>query len=313
MIDPETNAPMVEDAELAMILNKVPSLAGKPRQVWDLEGGLTNKNYKVVTDEGAVVVRVSPTQADLLSINRQHEFENSRRAAAVGIGAPILDYLPEHSIMIVGYIDGSTFTDESFKLPGNIQRVASSCRRLHQAEPFVNEFNMFKIQAGYLRLVQDSGFRLPNRYTDYLPHVAQIQAALQAQSEPLVPCNNDLLAGNFVDDGEQIWLIDYEYSGNNDPCFELGNVWSECHLTMTELEELITAYYGAPLRNRIARAQLQGLMSKYGWTLWGSIQQATSSLDFDFWAWAMEKYDAAEQMFNGPVFARLLEEVQRAD
>ena len=93
-----------------------------------------------------------------------------------------------------------------------------------------------------------------------------------------MPCNNDLLAANFIDDGDQIWLIDYEYAGNNDACFELGNIWSECHLTLDELEELITAYYGKPLRNKVARAQLQGLMSRYGWTLWASIQDQLEPL-----------------------------------
>ena len=44
---------------------------------------------------------------------------------------------------------------------------------------------------------------------------------------PTVPCNNDLLAANFIDDGDRIWIIDFEYAGNNDPCFELGNIWSE--------------------------------------------------------------------------------------
>ena len=108
-------------------------------------------------------------------------------------------------------------------------------------------------------------------------------------------------------------IIDYEYAGNNDACFELGNIWSECHLTLDELEELITAYYGKPLRNKVARAQLQGLMSRYGWTLWASIQNRSSPLDFDFWSWGMEKYDAALTVFTSPAFDQLLDEVQLPD
>ncbi len=128
-----------------------------------------------------------------------------------------------------------------------------------------------------------------------------------------MPCNNDLLAANFIDDGDKIWLIDYEYAGNNDACFELGNIWSECHLTDDQLEELVEAYYGRPLRNKVARAQLQGLMSRYGWTLWASIQHASSTLDFDFWGWGMEKYDRAVAVFTSSTFDRLLDEVQRPD
>ena len=126
-------------------------------------------------------------------------------------------------------------------------------------------------------------------------------------------CNNDLLAGNFIDDGDSVRLIDYEYAGNNDACFELGNIWSECHLTLEQLEYLVTAYHGRPLANRVARARLQGLMGQYGWTLWASIQEATSELDFEFWPWGMEKYERAVATFRGPELDRLLDAVQRAD
>ena len=127
------------------------------------------------------------------------------------------------------------------------------------------------------------------------------------------PCNNDLLAANFIDDGRTVCIIDYEYSGNNDPYFELGNIWSECHLTLDQLEELVEAYDGAPSRSHLARARLWGLMSQYGWTLWASIQDATSSIEFDFWTWGMEKYERAEATFAGPDLERLLADVTRAD
>ena len=99
-----------------------------------------------------------------------------------------------------------------------------------------------------------------------------MQQALAVRPEPTVPCNNDLLAANFVDDGDRLWLIDYEYGGNNDPCFELGNIWSESLLTLEHLEVLVDSYYGEHLRHKVARARLLGLMARYGWTLWASIQ-----------------------------------------
>ena len=110
-----------------------------------------------------------------------------------------------------------------------------------------------------------------------------------------------------------LWLIDYEYSGNNDPCFELGNIAAESGLSRDGLAGLVTAYYGRPRRSRIARAELFGLVARYGWTLWGAIQSATSPLDFDFWSWSMEKYEAASAGLTGPGFARLLDEVQQGD
>ena len=162
-------------------------------------------------------------------------------------------------------------------------------------------------------MIRARGLRLPDRYDDFAPRFEAARAALAARAEGTVPCNNDLLAGNFIDDGERIWLIDYEYSGNNDPCFELGNIAAESGLPPDALAALVTAYYGRARRSRIARALLFGLVASYGWTLWGAIQSATSSLDFDFWSWAMEKYDAAAAGLTGPGFARLLDDVQQGD
>jgi len=169
----------------------------------------------------------------------------------------------------------------------------------------------FEIQSGYLRIVREHGYRLPDDYLEYGPAVERIRGALAVRAEPTVACNNDLLAGNFIDDGDAVRLIDYEYSGNNDPCFELGNIWSECHLDLDQLEHLVTAYYGRHLVNKVARARLQGLMGQYGWTLWASIQEATSDLDFEFWPWGMEKYERAVATFRSPELDQLLEAVQR--
>jgi thiamine kinase-like enzyme len=298
--------------DLDRLLDKVPELRGL-REVSELSGGLTNRNYRVTSGQGDFVVRVSPRESDALAIDRDNEHANSVRAAAAGVGAPVVAYLPDDGVTVIGYIDGVTFDDDSFKVPGNIERAAAAVHQLHSGPRFVNDFDMFVIQPQYLSMVQRNGFRLPEGYLDFAAHVHRIKAALAVHDEGTVPCNNDLLAANFIDDGEKIWLIDYEYAGNNDACFELGNIWSECHLTLDELEELISAYYGKPLRHKVARAQLQGLMSRYGWTLWASIQHASSTLDFDFWGWGMEKYDRAVTVFTSSSFDRLLDEVQLPD
>jgi thiamine kinase-like enzyme len=302
---------MTISPELDALLDRITVLHGLPRTVEVLSGGLTNHNYKVRTSEGAYVVRVSPQQSELLSINRANEHHNSLCAARAGIGAPVIEYRPQDSVLVVGLIDGVTLTESEVRQ--NIKRIAESCRRLHSGPRFANDFDMFQIQQIYLEIVQDRGFRIPDGYFDFEPHVSAIADALAVQAEPTVPCNNDLLAGNFIDDGNQIWLIDYEYSGNNDACFELGNIWSENKLSLDQLGELVTAYYGRRLRNKLARAQLQGLMSRYGWTLWASIQDGSSALDFDFWSWGMEKYDAAVAVFTSAQFQVLLTEAQRPD
>jgi thiamine kinase-like enzyme len=196
---------------------------------------------------------------------------------------------------------------------GNIPRIAEACRRLHTGGRFGNDFNMFDIQRRYRSVARSRGFRVPAGYDDLMPQFDAAAAALSARDPGTVPCNNDLLAANFIDDGDRIWLIDYEYSGNNDACFELGNIWAECRLSADALAELVKAYYGRPRRSRMARARLLGLVGKYGWTLWGAIQNAASPLDFDFWSWAVERFEGAAAGFTAGDFGCLLEDVQRDD
>ncbi|MGN9780290.1 phosphotransferase [Nonomuraea sp. ZG12] len=296
------------------VLDRIPMLAGVPRTVAELPGGLTNRNYKVTTPGGAYVVRVSASDGSLLAIDRDAEHAASIAAAQAGVGAPVHDYLPAEGVLVVGWLPGRTFTEADLRDPVNLPRVARVCRQLHAGPRFVRDFDMFDVQRRYLAIVRERGFRLPAGYLDFMPQVAQLEKCLEIQAEGTVPCNNDLLPGNIIDDGERLWLIDYEYAGNNDPCFELGNAWSESDLPLGHLDELVTAYYGRRLRGKIARARLLGLMSKYGWTLWASIQDgANDAIDFDFWAWGMEKYERAVAEFTGPDLARLMDEAARAD
>ncbi|MEU8322597.1 phosphotransferase [Nonomuraea sp. NPDC048881] len=299
---------------IARVLDRIPLLSGLPRSVEELPGGMTNRNYKVTTPDGVYVVRVAASDGSLLGIDKDAEHADSLAAARAGVGAPVHGYLPEAGVLVIGFLPGRTFTEADLWEPANLARVAEVCRRLHAGPRFVRDFDMFEVQRGYLRIVQERGFRLPAKYLDFMPVAAEIRKCLAARAEPTVPCHNDLLPGNIVECGDRLHLIDYEYAGNNDPCFELGNLWSEADLPPGHLEELVTAYYGRRLRHRIARARLLGLMSKYGWTLWASIQDgANDTIDFDFWSWGMEKYERAAAEFTRPGLARVMEAAAGAD
>jgi thiamine kinase-like enzyme len=293
-------------------LDAVPALAGRT-EVSDLSGGLTNRNLKVTTPDGVYVARLSSPESALLAIDRANEHANSRAAAESGAAPAVIAFAPEVSVLVVAYVEAATWTDDDVLRPENASRVSDVCRLLHAGPRFVNDFDMLRLQPEYLSLVHRRGFRLPDRYLDFAPHVRSLAAALAARPQASVPCNNDLLAANILDAGDRLWLIDYEYSGNNDPFFEIGNLWSEAAGTPEDLERLVAAYVGHPSTSLTARARLWGLMSKYGWMLWASIQDGTSDLDFDFWAWGMEKYDRAVAEFDGPDFGRLLEEVRSTD
>lgn len=303
-----------DDGELRALLDRIPSAAKQPRAVEDLPGGLTNRNVKVTTPDGAVVVRISASNSDALFIDRDNEHANSVAAATAGVGAPVVDYLPDDGVLVVGFVEGRTLCDADLRDSAILPRIAASCRRLHEGPRFARHFDMFDVLPRYLDVVRQRGFRLPDGYLDMLPVVDELRVAMSVHGQPTVPCNNDLLAENFIDDGEQVWLIDYEYSGNNEACFELGNIWSEANLSVEQLDELVEAYQGRASRTLVARTRLFGLMSKLGWTLWASIQDGErGAADFDFWSWGMEKYERAVAEVRGPDYARLVEQVQGDD
>ena len=293
----------VLEQEFGERFNKIALLKART-SIKELSGGLTNRNFLIETPADKYVARVSSNSSDFLSIDRGSEFINTTIAGKGGVGAEVLDYIPGEGLLLISYISGKTFGAED--VAANLPRIAKSLRNLHALEPFDHEFNMFNTQSNYLKIVKEQGFRVPDGYVDFEPMVAQIKKAFEVLFEGLVPCNNDLLPGNFIDDGKKIWLIDYEYSGNNDACFEIGNVWAEAFQPIEALEELVTAYYGAHRPDKVARAWLWALMAKYGWTLWASIQDSVSEIEFDFWEWGMSKYDLARSEFTSEYFKKAL-------
>ena len=225
---PETVVPVgvdLDDGEVVALLDAIPATAGHPRIVVDLPGGLTNRNLRVTTPAGTAVVRIPGAGSRLLEIDRDQEHRNSCAAAEAGVGPPVLHYRPGEGLT-VGYLPSRTLSDADLHAPAVLERVALACRRLHAGPRFANDFDMFAVQARYRRIVAEQGFRLPDRYDEFAPVVARIRTALGPRRDT-VPCHNDLLAENLlaVPDGaggEDIRIIDYEYAGNNDPCFELG-------------------------------------------------------------------------------------------
>jgi thiamine kinase-like enzyme len=278
-----------------------------------LAGGLTNRNFRVHTASGEdYVARFSDTKSALLAIDRDAEAYNARIAAAIGVGPEVVEYRPDRNVLVVKWVDAHTLTNDDLDDPTMLDRVAATCRRLHAGPRFCCDFDMFEVQRNYLRIVRENSFRLPGDYLDFEPQTRAVDEVLHASAPHTVACHNDLLAANILDDASAIWFIDFEYSGNNDPCFELGNIWSEAELPTDRLDHLVTSYFGARSDVNTARARLYGLMSKYGWTLWASIQNAMSAVDFDFWDWGMQKYVRAVAEFRSSTFDNLIDTVRGA-
>ena len=197
------------------------------------------------------VVRVSSKDAGLLAIDRENEYQNSLAAAEAGVGAGVVAYLPELGALVLDFIEGSTMSAEQLREGGRLREVAEACRGLHACRPLPRRLQHVP-HAGALRRdrAASAACACPSGTSSSRSKVRMIERAMAVRDDGLVPCNNDLLAENFIWTGDRFRLIDYEYSGNNDPMFELGNIWSESNLSLAQLEELVAALLRPPARQQ---------------------------------------------------------------
>jgi thiamine kinase-like enzyme len=295
-------------ATIDEVVDRVSLWHGREVAVSRLSGGLTNKNYLVQADDDRYVVRIPGASTELLAVDRDNERHNAEAAARSGIGPRVLDYLPDLRVMVLEFIPGETMSGDRLRSPEMAGRMAESLRRLHSGPRFLHDFDMFRLIEYYLRVVDERGVTIPEGYRDRLETVREVERALHVSDLPPVPCHNDLLAENYIDDGRTLWIVDYEYSGNNDPCFELGNTAQECAFGEDLRAVLCEAYFGSPDPARLARMNLYALVSDVGWTLWAAIQAAISSIDYDFWGWAVERWARAVEVMDSDGFPRLVRE-----
>ena len=287
-----------------------PAWAGRTVLAEPIPAGLTNQNYKVTVDGEPLFVRIPGAGTELLAVDRGNELHNTRAAAETGVSPRVVDVLPEWNVFVLDWIDARTMSNDAFAAPDSPARIATALRRLHAGPRFRDDFDMFRTTERYLQVVDDRGIAIPAGYRAHLPTLPRIEAALAARPLPSVPCHNDLLADNYLDDGERLWIVDYEYSGNNDPTFELGNTCQELGWDDTRIHELCAAYFGEASDALLARMRLQMIMSDVGWTLWAAIQADISTIDFDFTGWAEERWARATAALGAPDFAAWLAAVQ---
>jgi thiamine kinase-like enzyme len=293
------------------VLLRVPLWEGRELTVSELSGGLTNVNYLVHAGDERYVVRIPGHATELLAVDRQNERHNAEAAAATGVSPPILAYLDDWKVMVLAFVDGTTMSGSALRIPEMARRIAGSLRTLHTAAPFRKDFDMFRLTEFYLGVCDERGVPVPDGFREHLGDVAAIERAFAARPLPSVPCHNDLLAENYIDDGEQLWIVDFEYSGNNDPTFELGDTAQECAFDPDLRAVLCEAYFGEASPSLLARMDLQAAMADVGWTLWAAIQSTISMIDFDFWGWAEERWGRARTVFTSDGFGRLLDDTAR--
>ncbi|HZK74044.1 MAG TPA: choline/ethanolamine kinase family protein [Clostridia bacterium] len=281
---------------------------GQDVNVSQLSGGLTNENYLVQSSGRRYVMRIPGQSTELLSIDRANEVFNTKAAASTGIGPRVLEHIPGLDVLVLEFIPGPTMSATTLKSEKMVERMAASFHRLHGSPRFLKDFNMFRLIEEYLRIVDEHHVEIPDGYRDRLPAIAEIERAVGAGALPAVPCHNDLLCENFIDDGAALRIVDYELSGNNDPCFDLGNTAQEAEFDQDLRAALCAAYFGRHDARQLARMNLFALMSDVGWTLWGAIQAKISAVDFDFRGYYTTRWQRAVAVLESDLLGRWLKD-----
>jgi Predicted choline kinase involved in LPS biosynthesis len=288
-----TNSGRVDDAVARVSLWK-----GQESKISQLSGGLTNENYLVEAAGQRYVMRIPGQSTELLSIDRANEVYNTKAAASTGVGPRVLEHIPGLDVLVLEFIPGPTMSARTLQSKEMALRMASSFRRLHDSPRFLKDFNMFRLIEYYLGIVEEHHVTIPDGYQDWLPTIARIEYAVGVGTLPPAPCHNDLLCENFIDDGDALRIVDYELSGNNDPCFDLGNTAQEAEFDQDLRTALCAAYFGREDARQLARMNLFALMSDVGWTLWGAIQAKISAVEFDFRGYYTGRWERALEVLN---------------
>jgi thiamine kinase-like enzyme len=272
-----------------------------------LEGGITNRNYRVRLGGDDYVVRLCDEDAAVLGIDRVTEEIAARRAAADGIGPAVCAFLPDEGVLVTRFLPGGELRAEEVRSPGVLAQVAAALRCLHRGPALPSDFAVFRLFERQREAVD----RVPAAYGQALEVARRVEAALGGHPEHApVPCHNDLLTANFVRDGGRVQIVDWEYAGMNDRFFDLGNLSVNNDFGEDEDRALLELYFDEPAsERRFAALRLMRLVSDVREGAWGVVQAARSRLDYDYRAYADEHF---ARMLRGAQDARVERWLDRA-
>ena len=290
-------------------LATIPMLAGYGGPLERL-GGLTNLVFKV----GEFCLRI-PGKGTEEYIDRANEAVAAREAANAGVSPEVLHADPATGVMVTRFIAGAeTMSPEKFKVrSGSPARAGEAFRKLHASGAvFPFRFELFAMIDDYLKVLATKDVGLPSGYHDVVREAGSVRSALAAHPVPLVACHCDPLCENFLDTGERMWNVDWEYSGMNDPLWDLGDLSVEGKFGAAQDEEMMHAYFGGEARPaERGRMVIYKAMCDLLWTLWGLIQLANGNPVDDFRAYADGRFARCKALMETPEFSRHLAVIRK--
>lgn len=297
------------DDQARAALAAIPMLAGYDGPLERL-GGLTNLVFR-----GKDFCLRIPGKGTEEYINRANEAVAAREAAKAGVSPEVLHVDAETGVLVTCFIAGAeTMSPEKFKTrPGSPARAGKAFRKLHTSGAvFPFRFELFAMIDDYLKVLSTKDVALPAGYHDVVREAEAVRSALAAQPLPIVACHGDPLCENFLDTGDRMWIVDWEYSGMNDPLWDLGDLSVEGQFDAAQDEEMMLAYFGGePRPAERARIVIYKAMCDLLWTLWGLIQLANKNSADDFRAYADGRFARCKALMEMPEFSRHLAAVRR--
>lgn len=303
------------EQDVVTALARIPLLEGIAKNTMSATrlGGLTNRNYRIDSPAGRFVLRLAGEGTGEY-IDRVVEEHNARIAADAGVNAEVLFFDTSDGTMLCRYIDDSVTMDvQKFKDHATVARAAHAFRQLHQCgRAFETRFELFEQIDNYLGMVKKLSADIPDGYESVHAQAESVRTALSASELPVAPCHCDPLAENFLDTGERMVIIDFEYSGNNDPMWDLGDLSVEAEFDADQDRVLMQAYFDAdPPAFDLGRMVLYKAMCDLLWTLWGVVQHANENPVEDFWAYAVNRLDRCRKLMAADEFPTHVEAVRR--
>ena len=248
-----------------------------------LSGGMTNLNFKVTDGANQYVVRFGEDDPIHL-ISRQNEIASSRAAFDIGVSPELVHH--EAGILVVRFIDGKVFDESDVRIDHNLERIVELLQRFHHELP--KKFNgvavmfwVFQVLRHYHNLLVQG----ESAHAARLPELASIGAELEAAVGPveIVFGHNDLLPANFIDDGDKIWLIDFDYAGFNSPLFDLSNLASNNELNDVQERAMLEQYFGSPPDHaKLSSYHAMKCASLLRETMWSMVSELYSRVEMDF-------------------------------
>jgi len=269
-------------------------------------GGMTNIVHLVETQNINLIVRI-PGKGTEDYINRTTEYKNAKAAWRAGISAEIIWADVNSGAMVSKAINRiETMTANLFSSrKGSPARAGYALAKLHNSgETFDFRFELFNMIDDYLKILSTKDVDLPEGYNDIVKGAEPIKELLETNPIPLAPCHCDPLCENFLDDGKNMWIVDWEYSGMNDPLWDLGDLSVEAGMNEDQENEMLKAYFGKePTAAQKGRVIIYKAMCDLLWTLWGLIQLADKNPADDFWAYSIERFERCKVLMQNPIFA----------